>query len=219
MKKLTVAQLLVLLTEGKIEKGCSFAGLDTVTVPTLLGGKKNEMQGRVNKITQGSLVLLFSNANSNGYENMINRRLKATQGESAEPFKVGALAWGEKIPNTPLIVHTNKKGETNYYIQTIFSQCAKTLKNVAIEMGLEINEKDSDLIDQIIVGYEGGSGKTHYELDGEKINKDQIIGLGGKKTEGEQGGLGKDSKVIIRTYKLSSLMRITVGGETYIIEN
>lgn len=51
--------------------------------------------------------------------------------------------------------------------------------------------------------------KVTYLLEGEKIAKELIEGLPVKASEGEQGGL--DDKVVIRTYKLSSLRNIKMG--------
>lgn len=50
-----------------------------------------------------------------------------------------------------------------------------------------------------------------YFLDGAEIAKNLIIGLKEDKAEGHQGGLSSDNKVIIRTYKLSSLKAIRMG--------
>ena len=56
------------------------------------------------------------------------------------------------------------------------------------------------------------SGKTSYTLDGDYIAKEDITGLDDK-PEGTQGGLS--DKVIIRTFKVSSIDRLKVGGKTY----
>jgi len=61
------------------------------------------------------------------------------------------------------------------------------------------------------------SGKNTFQLNGKEIDKNDVIGLDLKKEEGNQGGLS--NKVIIRTYKLSSIARITIGKQTYIIED
>lgn len=50
---------------------------------------------------------------------------------------------------------------------------------------------------------------VRYLLDGVAIAKAAIIGLPAESEEGKQGGL--DDKVIIRTYKLSSLKSIKMG--------
>lgn len=56
------------------------------------------------------------------------------------------------------------------------------------------------------------SGDVHYEVDGIITLKDQIEGLTDKE-EAEQGGL--EDKVIIRTFKLSSITSITINKETF----
>lgn len=97
-------------------QGCTFASMDNITQVKLKGGKKNEMQGRVTKHTSNNQVMLFTNQNSNGYENMVRRRLEA-EGKSPESFQLGSLPWGTRVPNTPLIEHNGK-----YYIQVIFNR-------------------------------------------------------------------------------------------------
>lgn len=94
--------------------GATFAGLDTVTQVKLKGGKKNPFQGRVTKMTKGSTVMLFTNKNSNGYENMVKRRLEK-EGKDAESFALKPRAWGQRIENSPFVEHKDKK-----YIECIF---------------------------------------------------------------------------------------------------
>ena len=52
--------------------------------------------------------------------------------------------------------------------------------------------------------------KIDYFLAGQAIDKTAIEGLPVDKAEGKQGGL--NNKVIIRTYKLASLLKIKMGG-------
>lgn len=56
-------------------------------------------------------------------------------------------------------------------------------------------------------------GSISYELDGAPIVKEDIVGLAKEKQEGHQGGLSR--KVILRTFKLSSLTSITINKATY----
>jgi hypothetical protein len=55
------------------------------------------------------------------------------------------------------------------------------------------------------------SGETHYELDGKKIEASKIEGLK-YSPESAQGGLSENSKVIIRSFKLESLLRVSING-------
>jgi hypothetical protein len=57
------------------------------------------------------------------------------------------------------------------------------------------------------------SGQTSYTLDGQPIDKADIQGLNDKPTEGKQGGL--DNNVIIRTFKLDSVTRLSIGDKEY----
>jgi hypothetical protein len=157
--------------------GNSFIGLDTLTEVKLLGGKKNEFVGNTQKATTNINVMVFSNKNSNGYENMVNRRLIA-EGKSPDDFVLSPRTWGVRIPNTPIIEH---KGE--YYLEVIF------LKSPNLH--------------------------TSYFFNGKPIEKRFIQGFPEKSEEGEQGGL--DNKVIIRTYKIASLSRISINKKVYVV--
>lgn len=62
------------------------------------------------------------------------------------------------------------------------------------------------------------AGESTYELDGKPIDKADIIGLPKSRDEGRdkpsgQGGL--EDKVVIRTYKLSSIKAIRIDGTEY----
>jgi hypothetical protein len=160
-----------LATAIQKEEGLSTIYIDTSTTPTLTGGKKNPMQGRVRKINVGSKVLLFRNTDGSAYQNMVKRRL-AKEGKNPEDFKLSPRAWGTRIPSTPFI---ENKG--NFYLEVIFME----------------------------------SGETHYELDGKKIEASKIEGLK-YSPESKQGGLSENNKVIIRSFKLESLTRVSING-------
>ena len=156
--------------------GTTFVSLDTLTDVTLPGGKKNELNGRVQKLTEGSSVMVFQNKNINGYEAMVNRRLEKEE-LSAASFTVGPRAWGTRIQHTPFVEH---KGAM--YLEVIFLR----------------------------------PGKTTYLLDG-KVTTDPAC-IPPSKEDGvgngwEQGGL--INKVIIRTYKVDSIVGITINGQTF----
>lgn len=113
--------------------GATFAGLDTITEVKLLGGKKNPFQGRVIKMTKGSTVMLFTNKNSNGYENMVKRRLEQ-EGKDATGFELKPRAWGQRIENSPFVEHKEKK-----YIECIF---IKGGKSVFMVDGKEVDKEE-----------------------------------------------------------------------------
>jgi len=94
--------------------GASFIGLDTVTTPKLTGGKKNPIQGKIQKHMDGASVMVFQNKNSNGYENMVNRRLES-EGFDAETFNVGQRVWGERVEGLPIVTHKGAE-----YLEVIF---------------------------------------------------------------------------------------------------
>ena len=146
---------------GKLSdfKGSQIIGLDSVVNVKLTGGRKNPMQGRIKKITEGNLVMLFKSGE--GYKNMVNRRLEKQFDElgmttvelferiADKNFEPGPRPWGTRIENSPIISHKGK-----LYLECIFLK----------------------------------AGESKYFLDGEEIKKENIIGLPEKK-EGQQGGL------------------------------
>lgn len=154
----------------KMVNGNTFIGLDTITIPTLKGGRKNPQQGRVTKVVEGSNVMVFTNSNMNGYNNMVKRRLQQ-EGKDPETFELQSRKWGTRLPKLPIVEH---KGE--YYLEVIFLN----------------------------------AGKSLYFLDGQPIKKDEVDGLQESQAP-EQGGL--DNKVMIRTYKVASIKRMTINHQ------
>lgn len=100
--------------------GNTIISIDTVTIPTLTGGKSNPMQGKIRKVMIGGNVMVFTNKNSNGYENMVQRRL-AQEGKDPESFELGERSWGERIKGTPFVEH---KGQM--YLEVIFLRPGKS---------------------------------------------------------------------------------------------
>lgn len=132
--------------------GCTFASMDTETMP-----KRGLL-----KVMKGERVILFTNKKSSGYENMVRRRLEQA-GRDPESFKVGDLPWGERVPETPLILH---KGV--YYLQSVLLY----------------------------------PGKSEYSI-------------GGLTVEPSAFGLRERvNPVLVNAYKLESISRITLLGET-----
>lgn len=101
-------------------KGTTFAGLTTKTQVKLTGGKKNEMQGRVEKLTEGSNIILYSNSEKNGYAEMVKRRM-IKEGKDPSEFQLKPRAWGVRVGKSPFIEHNDK-----YYFECIFVSPGKT---------------------------------------------------------------------------------------------
>ena len=57
-------------------------------------------------------------------------------------------------------------------------------------------------------------GESQYLLDGNPIDKKDIVGLK-EATAGEQGGL--ENKVIIRSFKLTSIEKVRIDGMEYVL--
>jgi hypothetical protein len=175
-------------------QGVTFASLDTITQCKLTGGKANPFQGKVEKHCNGSRVMLFTNKNSSGYENKVRRHLEQA-GLDPDSFQMGALPWGERLPNSPIIKNTSKKtGETSYYLQCVF-----------IEAG-QSEYYATDLID-----CEDGT----WFGEGERILANRIPGLPDK-TGSEHQGLERSKQVIVRSYALESIVGLRAMGAEYV---
>ena len=103
-------------------QGSSIASINTETVEELTGGKKNPMQGRVTKRTEGGKVMFFTNTNSNAYNNMVKRRLEA-EGKDANNFTLGKRTWGERMPETPFVQHNNQ-----LYVEVVYLAAPKIIR-------------------------------------------------------------------------------------------
>lgn len=121
-------------------KGATFISLDTVTEVKLTGGKKNALQGRVQKFTKGANVMVFNGTETNGYENMIKRRM-LEEGKDPSTFTLGKRAWGVRVDQSPFIDHNGKK-----YIECVFINPGKSMYLVD---GVETSKDDIEGIPEI----------------------------------------------------------------------
>ena len=127
--------------------GNSFISIDTMTIPKLKGGQKNPLQGKVKKVMVGANVMVFQNKNSNGYDNMVKRRL-IKEGKDAENFNISERKWGTRVPNFPVVEH---KG--NYYLEVIFLKKGKVTYFVN---GIPTLPEDIEGLDYKEEGKQGG---------------------------------------------------------------
>ena len=153
--------------------GATFISIDTLTPVILRGGKSNPFQGIVTKEVTGSSVMLFQNKASNGYDNMVKRRLQK-EGKDPESFVIGPRQWGTREQGTPFVTH---KGKT--YLEVIFLS----------------------------------AGIRKFLVSGMEMNPSLIPGLDLEKDEGHQGGL--ENKVLIRTYNVDNIVRLTIDKRVY----
>lgn len=165
--------------------GSSFVGIDTESPVKLKGGKKNPHQGRVVKRVTGSQVMVFTNQESNGYENMVRRRL-LDEGKDPDSFQLGQRAWGTRVPGLPIIEH-EKDGVVKEYLEVIFLKPGKT------EYFLDGNPVEKSEI-------EG--------LDDPKEETEEV-----KEESTGQGGLS--NKVIVRTFSADSLINVRIDNAEY----
>lgn len=176
--------------------GAEFASIDTlVAVPlnkTLAGRGTgdNPHHGRVFKRSEGISVMVYTNKNSNAYENMVKRRL-VKEGKEAEDFQLGERAFGTRIENSCFIQHT-LKGQTvpQEYLEVICLHGAKRTEYMVL------NDKN-----QLV-----------------PIKKEEIIGMKPEAVNPEgQGGLSEENRVIIRTYKVENVKRIRTDKKEYLL--
>jgi len=107
--------------------GASFVGIDTRTTPKIRktldtddGRIPNPHYDRITKLTTGSSVMVFQNKRSNGYVNMISRRL-LKEGKDPESFSLSPRTWGTRIANMPLVSHNGQ-----WYLEVIFLKSGNT---------------------------------------------------------------------------------------------
>jgi hypothetical protein len=94
--------------------------IDTTTDVKLTGGKKNVYQGRVKKRVENSQVVVYNRHSGNGYAELVKEQM-VREGKDPEEFVLKPRAWGERITNTPFVVHKEK-----YYIECVFEQSGET---------------------------------------------------------------------------------------------
>jgi len=94
--------------------GATFIGIDTLTKPELLGGKKNPHKDRITKLMEGANCMIFQNLEKNGYAEKVKRHL-IKEGKDPESFQLSPRVWGTRIPGTPFVEHNGKM-----YLELIF---------------------------------------------------------------------------------------------------
>lgn len=218
VKNITRVELAQILKDPKNYRGCSFVGFDMLTEVALTGGKKNPMQGRVQKMHTGFVAMLFSNKLSSAYGKMVNRRL--LQDDKEATFEPSKLPWGVREPQTAFINHTNAKGVYCEYVQLIYVQHAVKLIDLVANLDVKMNDNDAQLVELLnkkVIGYNTPNGNISYLLDGQPIEKDAIEGMKASSSNGKQGGLSDEMKVIVRSPKMQSVTRMTLNGTVYTI--
>ncbi len=101
--------------------GVAMASIDSVTEVKLTGGKKNPQKDRVTKVLKHGSIMFACNMNNNSYNDMVKRRL-VKEGKDPESFRLGKRVWGERVPNTPFVLH---KGQV--YVEAIFMAAPKDI--------------------------------------------------------------------------------------------
>ena len=141
--------------------GSSFVGIDTDSIVTLKGGKKNPQQGRVHKVTLGSTVMCFQNKHVNGYEAMVRRRLEQ-EGKDPDSFKLSPRVWGTRIPEMPIVVH-EKDGVVKHYLEVIFMHAGTS--------HYYMDTPDNIISKDMIIGLEA----PRQSVKGQAANNDRVI--------------------------------------------
>ena len=183
----------------------------------------NKNQNKMNTITRTNLVALLLNPavsgiNGNTFVGLDTITTETLTGGKSNPMqgRVQKLTVGSQVQ-----VFQNKN--SNAYANMVQRRLDKTGKEVEFELqprtwgvrveGTPIIEHKNEFYLEVIF-LKGG--ESTYTLDGNPIKKELIQGLAVKK-EGTQGGLEQEDKVIIRTYKIASISRITINKQTYIV--
>lgn len=159
--------------------GGTFISLDTMTTPTLLGGKKNPMQGRIRKHNTGASIMVFQNKNKHAYAAMVHRRLEK-EGKNPELFKLSPRKWGTRLPNLPIVEH---KGAL--YLEVIFLKSgvtAYTLDGQVIDKnnieGLKdtSNGEQGGLNDKVVIRTFKVGSITRLRIAGKEYHTTDLLG-------------------------------------------
>jgi len=78
------------------------------------------MQGRVEKLTENSNIIIYANSEKSGYAEMVKRRM-LEEGKDPEEFQLKPRQWGVRIDQTPFITHNDKN-----YFECIFVSPGKS---------------------------------------------------------------------------------------------
>ena len=148
------------IVNGEVN-GATFVTIDTTTVPTVRktvdtedGREPNAHFGRVRKHTQGMNVMVFQNKTTNGYENMVKRRLEK-EGKDPTTFELSERKWGVRLQDQPFVEH---KGEL--YLEVIVLNAGTTHytidgvevdKDDIVGLGKPREAEQADLSDKVIL--------------------------------------------------------------------
>lgn len=146
--------------------GATIISIDTITQPKLKGGKANPLQGCVDKKMVGGNVMIFQNKTTNGYENMVNRRL-VKEGKEPKSFQVGPRQWGTRRENSPFVDHNGKT-----YLEVIFLRPGKVTHFVN---GKEVDPKNIEGLERD--REEGEQGGLEDKVIIRTFNIDNIFGV------------------------------------------
>jgi len=148
-------ELRALFSNPKIVNGNTIISMDTCTTPTLTGGKKNPMKDLVRKITLASTSQIFQNQKTSSYASKVKRNM-AKEGKNPDDFQVKPRVWGERVPNTPIIEHTNKAGVYTEYLETLGIKAGKVSYQLE---GKDIAKDDVEGLKINTYGTQGGQEK------------------------------------------------------------
>jgi len=193
-KVLTVSEFADLLDNYKYQR---FAGLQTITVPTL--NKKDRRSGlswsavfpnveaaNVRKIANGCATV------GPDYVSAIVNRL-AKEGKDAGEYKSGTT-WHVAVPGTKCLRAHKTSGDLYAY----FGFLSK-VKRGGEWVPLKMKVRYVDI------------------TTGKELDKDLLAGFLPVDKPPQNQGLDEDNAVIVRTYKLESVRQLVLGGVVYTI--
>lgn len=191
--------------------GACFVNLVSETEPSLTGGKSCPIKGRVKKISR------FNGQVNWNYENAVNnRRAKESKPLDAvgnvELFEAEARAWGQRLHAElatgnrllPFVYHKagTKKGSVPSHTRVTFAELQAMPDE---ELYLEMRVLDTL--------------EHYYVLDGKRLTAEEAKEIVHpwlpERKEGARQAV--DNPVILRDYKMSSLLQITIDGVVHTI--
>lgn len=156
--------------------GNSIIAIDSTTEPTLKGGKANPFKGRVKKIMRGANVMVFTNKKSNGYENMVRRRLEK-EGKIPETFVLGDRPWGTRLADLPIVEHNGaqyleviflRAGQVHYEVDGVPTS-PETITGLDLDPPVTNPEAQGGLDNMVIIRTFKAESLTRIVIDGNVI--------------------------------------------------
>lgn len=198
--------------------GAAFVNLVTETEPDMTGGKKCPLLGRIKKVSRfnGQINWKYDNAvnNQRGRENQ-----PLTESGEVETFVPEARRWGQRL-HAEMFPATEDEAATNRLLPFVAHKAGTKAGSVPSHKTVTLDDLAMIPEDELYLEMRVLKTLGHYYiLDGKELSEaeaEEIVKpwLPVKK-EGERQAV--DKPVILRDYKMSSIVQMTLDGVTHTV--